>query len=155
MFEHPIIFIALASVACFVVGMLLFKADEAIEDRRRNAIDGYVDAEKYGLDFLKPALKDYAVGDYSALLSRIRGVMHDLRDDTKRAQILDHIFKVQMYLRLEKPETAQFVEDAVKTVVQRHPELFKKVLARLKVTEPGFADALVNAVDDDIPPANA
>ncbi|HTN73744.1 MAG TPA: hypothetical protein VL096_00805 [Pirellulaceae bacterium] len=108
---NPLILVLLASIALYATGRFLFRRDEAVEDRRRKAIKLAGDCQKCGLDFLAPVLEDYSVGDYSAMLHRLRTFADDIRDDATRRQMLDRFFTTQLRQRLQdEAQRRQIVE---------------------------------------------
>jgi hypothetical protein len=113
--SSPLVLVSLASIALYASGRFMFRRDEAVEDRRRKAIKLAGDCQKCGLDFLAPVLEDYSVGDYSAMLHRLRAIADDIRDDATRRQILDHFFSTQLAARLKDAAQRQKIVEAVET----------------------------------------
>lgn len=109
----PILVIAIACIAAFAVGKLLFRADERVEDRRRHAAQIAVEMKTQGLEHIPELLIDYSVGDYSGIMSRLKSWYELLRQDTQRRHFFDTFLKTQLKLALEDPQRRQEVLDAV------------------------------------------
>lgn len=92
--------LGLASAALFFGGKLLFRRDEAREDRRRKAISLCSECREEGLGFLAPLLEDYAVGDYSSAVYRLRTFHEQVKDGDARRSLMDNLFARQLAKRI-------------------------------------------------------
>src|SRR5688572_23977966 len=134
--------IAIAAVGIYFGAKFLFKKDENVEDRRRQAIKLAGECKTCGLDFLSPVLEDYAVGDYSGILHRLRTLSEDVRSDSQRQALLDRVFETQLAARMKTPEARQQIVLA---------------MSRLDASHAALLAELVRHVDDAraVPPANS
>lgn len=91
-------------VAMFFVGRLLFQGDTSVEQRRRAATRLAGRLRELGFTRLPPILEDYAVGDYSGMISRIREVADLLGDERERQAEFERVFQLILEARLRDPE---------------------------------------------------
>lgn len=111
--NNPLLMIALASVAAYVVGKLFVRGDSAVEERRRGALTLLVDAEKAGLGFLAPLLQDYAVGDYSGVVKEVGKLRDGLHDPERRRLALQTFLAKQFELHAADPDGRAAIEALV------------------------------------------
>lgn len=111
--SSPIIMVLLACAAAFLVGKVLFRADEKVEDRRRHASNIAVELKSQGMNHIPELLIDYAVGDYSGLLSRLKSWYEFMREDTQRRSFFQQFLEKQLQLALADDTRRQKVLDAV------------------------------------------
>lgn len=101
--HNPLILVAIG-VAMFFVGQLLFKGDTAIENRRRAATRLAGRLRELGFTRLPPILEDYAVGDYSGMIGKIRDVADLLGDEKERQAEFDRVFQLILEAKMKDPE---------------------------------------------------
>jgi len=130
---NPVLMIVLACAGAFVVGKVLFRADEKIEDRRRHAAQIAVELKSQGLDHIPELLIDYSVGDYSGLMSRLKSWYEFMREDSQRRTFFSKFLERQLSLALQDDSRRQKVLDAVSEWQAadraRKDQLVEKVLA--------------------------
>ncbi len=86
--SSPTVLVVLACVAAFFVGVWLFRKDEKIEDRRRNAAQLAAKLTSLGMKDLPEVLIAYSVGDYSGFVQQLKALHGKLQDpDEKRAAL--------------------------------------------------------------------
>ncbi|MHB1033260.1 MAG: hypothetical protein ACYC35_05065 [Pirellulales bacterium] len=88
----------------FGLGVWLFRKDDQIESRRKNAIDITAELKAAGLDFACPFFTDYAVGDYSGMFEEARRILARLKDPDERKLALAKLFAKQLEARLRDPD---------------------------------------------------
>jgi len=123
-------------IAAAVGGFFLFRGDERVEDRRRQAFKLATDAKAQGLDALVPFLEDYAVGDYSSLIHRLRILAHDVRDDEGRKQLFEKFFRTQLADRAKTPEGRAQLLNFAKGLREGDSAMFGLLLEQLKTLQP-------------------
>lgn len=109
----PLVAVGLACALAFVVGKLLFKTDEKIEERRRHAANIAVELKAQGMNHIPELLVDYSVGDYSGLMSRLKSWYEFMRDDGQRRAFFQTFLETQLKLALTDDTRRQKVLDAV------------------------------------------
>lgn len=109
----PIVAVGLACALAFVVGKLLFKTDEKIEERRRHAANIAVELKAQGMNHIPELLVDYSVGDYSGLMSRLKAWYEFMREDSQRRSFFQQFLEKQLTLALQDDTRRQKVLDAV------------------------------------------
>lgn len=102
-FHNPLVLAAIG-VAMFFVGQLLFKGDTAIENRRRAATRLAGRLRELGFTRLPPILEDYAVGDYSGMIGKIRDVAEILGDEKERQAEFERVFQLILESKMKDPE---------------------------------------------------
>lgn len=125
-----------AAVAIYFGAKFLFKKDEQIEDRRRQAIKLAGECKTCGLEFLSPVLEDYAVGDYSGILHRLRALADDVRSDSQRQALLDRVFETQLAARMKTPESRQQIVNAMSRLDGSHAALLAELLRHVETARP-------------------
>lgn len=96
--------VAIASVALYLLSRFLARRNEGADDRKRRAIQLAGDVRLAGLDFLAPILEDYAVGDHEALTHRIESLARELGKEQTRKEMMDRLFNSQLGERLRSAE---------------------------------------------------
>lgn len=129
-----LILVLVACVALYFGAKFLFRKGEAVEDRRRQAIKLAGECKTSGLDFLAPVLEDYAVGDYSALLQRLRSLAEDVRDDAQRRALFDRLFESQLAQRMKDPQSRQQIVGAMSRLESSHAALLEELVRHLDRT---------------------
>lgn len=129
----PVLVIAIACVAAFAIGKLLFRADEKIEDRRRHAAQIAVELKSQGLSHIPELLIDYSVGDYSGIMARLKSWYEFMRVDGQRRHFFDEFLKVQLDLALRdderRPKLLAAVEEWQAADAARKDRLVQQVLS--------------------------
>jgi hypothetical protein len=100
---HPLVLAGMAVVA-FCLGQLLFKGDNAIENRRRAATRLAGRLRELGFTRIPPILEDYSVGDYSGMIGKIRDVAEILGDDKERHAEFEKVFQLVLEAKMKDPE---------------------------------------------------
>lgn len=129
----PLLLIVIACAAAFLVGKLLFRADERIEDRRRHAANIAVELQAQGLEHIPQLLIDYSVGDYSGLMSRLKAWYEFMRLDGQRRHFFDQFLAKQLDLALRdderRPKVLAAVDEWRAADKARQDRLVKQALA--------------------------
>jgi hypothetical protein len=121
--RNPLVLGAIG-VAMFFVGQLLFKGDSAIENRRRVATRLAGRLRELGFTRLPPILEDYAVGDYSGMISKIREVADLLGDERERQSEFERVFQLVLEAKMRDPEKREALlktVDRLRAVHERPP----------------------------------
>ncbi len=103
----------LAGISAALGAKTLFRRDEAVEDRRRNAIKMAAELKTMGLGRFSPILEDFAVGDLSSMVHRVRAFRDMLASDEDRLAFVDDVFAKQLLPRLRDPQRGQAIIQAV------------------------------------------
>jgi len=103
----------LIAIAAAAGAKFLFRKDEALEDRRRNAIRMATELNAMGLGRFSPILEDFAVGDLSSIVHRVRNFRDLLSSDEDRLAFVDDVFNKQLLPRLKDPQRSQLIFEAV------------------------------------------
>jgi hypothetical protein len=96
--------LAVLGVAAFVVGKLIFKVDERVEDRRRSAMRLAGRLRELGFTRLPPLLEDYAVGDYSGVTGKVRELTDIFGDEKERQAEFEKVFRLILEAKFKDPE---------------------------------------------------
>jgi hypothetical protein len=96
--------LAVLGVAAFVVGKLIFKVDERVEDRRRSAMRLAGRLRELGFTRLPPLLEDYAVGDYSGVTGKLRELTDIFGDEKERQAEFEKVFRLILEAKFKDPE---------------------------------------------------
>ena len=129
--SNPYFVFAIVVVLAVFVGGFLFRKDEAIEDKRRKAIDVANELRSQGLKHVPDLLVDYAVGDYSGMLTRIKSWSQLMGDDDQRKAFFAQFRKTQISKMLEsESDRAHLMAqvDAWKAVKKSEEDAFAKKL---------------------------
>ncbi len=110
---QPILLLIVLCGAAWIAGKYLFRADEAIEDRRRSAAQIAAELKQEGLSHVPELLIDYAVGDYSGMLARVKSWAEFIRDDDQRKAFFSKVLETQLRRSLEDPGRRQRVLEIV------------------------------------------
>lgn len=102
-FNNPLILVGLAVVA-FCVGQLLFKGDHSIENRRRAATRLAGRLRELGFTRIPPILEDYSVGDYTAMIGKVRDVAELLGDEKERQAEFEKVFQLVLEAKMKDPD---------------------------------------------------
>jgi hypothetical protein len=118
MSTEQIIMIVSVCVAAAALGVALFRVDTKIENRRRAAMKLAQILRDWGLKRVPAFLEDYAVGDYSGMLSKIRDTV-ELMSDPKAVMLeLEPVFETVLEQKLKDPAqrgpTLQRIEELKK-----------------------------------------
>lgn len=128
--------IVLAAAALYIGAKYFLKRDEPVDDRRRQAIKLAGECKAAGLDFLAPVLEDFAVGDYPALLHRLRSLADDVRDDGQRNALFDRVFETQLARRMKTPESRQQIVAAMSKLDSSHAALLGELTRHIDEARP-------------------
>ena len=111
------------AAAAFFGAKLLGKGDTRVEERRRTAVDLATWAKGNGLGVLNNLLTDYAVGDYSGMVSSVRQIAGIVRDPAESQAALDRFLQVQLSRQLEteagKESLVSFIESKLGIKIDR------------------------------------
>lgn len=113
--------VGLAAIAAFAVAKWLFNKDEAIEDRRSDAIDAVAVLHEWGLAPVASIVKRYAVGDYSKALHELRELAKTLIDPVKAAAAFEKLFVKILESKLKDRE----LRGALVEKVNKMAEMFE------------------------------
>ena len=106
-------------VACCVagvaLGILFFKKDTEIENRRRAANEVASILQEKGLRIIPSILSDYAVGDYSGMVAKFKNAAKLLLNPQMANAEFDGVFTRMLEEKLKDPEQrAALVEKVTK-----------------------------------------
>ena len=103
--------VGLVILSCFLLGKVLFKKDEQIEDRRRSAAQLAGVLQRFGLKRLPMVLIDYSVGDYSGMSKRIASFI-ELFGEGEEAVIkeFNEVFERVLENKLNNPESRAYIQ---------------------------------------------
>lgn len=94
----------------FVVALVGLWIYNRREKRRKHAIELARLMDKWGLDWFAGGYRDYAVGDYSGLIWRVKQIVEAVRsDEAMVAQLIDCTKRVCAYLAEHDPKQATAV----------------------------------------------
>lgn len=96
--------LVVVGIAAFVVGKVIFKVDERVEDRRRSAMRLAGRLRELGFTRLPPLLEDYAVGDYSGVTGKIRELTDLFGDEKERQAEFEKVFRLILEAKFKDPE---------------------------------------------------
>lgn len=121
--RNPLILGAIG-VAMFFVGQLLFQGDTAVENRRRVATRLAGRLRELGFTRMPPILEDYAIGDYSGMISKIREVADLLGDERERQAEFDRVFQLVLEAKMRDPEKREALLKTVDRLRAVHERTF-------------------------------
>lgn len=99
----------------FVVGRWLYQKDTEVEDRRRAALKISAALREKGLSRVGDFLEDYAVGDYSGMLKKLKDTAVVLSTDAGLQSEFAAVFDKLLAEKLADPaEAADIAKAAVK-----------------------------------------
>ena len=106
--------LAVAAIAgAALAGAYLLRKDTAVEERRRHAIDIASELKNQGLEHIPDVLVDYAVGDYSGAMSRIKSWYGFLRSDEDRRAFFAAFRRKQLEIAMRDPASRAVVLETV------------------------------------------
>lgn len=112
--------IGAVALAALALGFLLFRKDTEIEQRRKAAIEAAEVLTAQGLTLLPAILTDYAVGDYSGMINRIRSAARMLLNPKHAEAEFDQLFTNMLERRLKDPETRATLVEKVNKLAELH-----------------------------------
>jgi hypothetical protein len=99
------VILAAAALALTVVGLWLYNRREK---RRKHAIELMKLMNRWGLDWFADLYEDYAVGDYSGLVVKVREIVTAVRsDEAMVAKLAEVARKVAAHYAANHPAKAQ------------------------------------------------
>lgn len=99
------VILAAAALALTVLGLWLYNRREK---RRKHAIELMKLMNRWGLDWFADLYEDYAVGDYSGLVVKVREIVTAVRsDEAMVAKLADVARKVAAHYAVNDPTKAQ------------------------------------------------
>ena len=97
----------------------LFRVDDVVEARRKDAIEISNDLGEVGLGVLQPLLNNYAVGDYSGLFGEAKRIARVMRDPAQRDAALLKLFNAQLDKRLSDPTERAEIQRRLTEAISR------------------------------------
>ena len=110
---QSVVLVVAVCVAALALGVLLFKKDTEIENRRRHAIEAGSILQSLGLVEIPKMLTDYAVGDYSGLVQRLRDSSTRLLNPANIETEFNEVFSRLLDARLKDPARRKAFLDEV------------------------------------------
>jgi hypothetical protein len=112
-----VVCIVLAALAAWFGGKWLFRADTAVEGRRRQAAHLSAKLAEMGLKSLSELFMDYAVGDYSGMSYKMAQVVEKLRGNDKDVlEDMSDVFDRLLKLKLACKEGRALVKSELESV---------------------------------------
>lgn len=108
--------LAAFTLLAVLVGILLFKVDTKIENRRKRAIDLSNLLASKGFKDLPELLKDYAVGDYSGAFEKVEYLWAKYSDPATSNGAVSELLEKLLKQALDNPDTAA----KVVSIVDKH-----------------------------------
>ena len=99
------VILAVGALALTLIGLWLYNRREK---RRKHAIDLMKLMNRWGLDWFADLYEDYAVGDYSGLVIKVKEIVQAVRsDEAMVAKLADVAKKVAAHYAANDPTKAQ------------------------------------------------
>lgn len=109
-------------VAALLLGILVFKKDTEIENRRRAANEVASILREKGLRIIPDILSDYAVGDYSGMVAKFKHAAKLLLNPEMAAAEFEGVFQRILEEKLKNPDQrAALIEKVTKMAAAYKP----------------------------------
>jgi hypothetical protein len=130
--------IAVAAVAAAFFGArFLYQQDTAVEDRRRAALKMASALKSKGLTRVSDFFEDYAVGDYSGMLKKLKDAAVVLSHDAALQDEFEGVFDKLLAEALTDAATAKDIANqAVTAVAATQPSLLAEIAATVNKLAP-------------------
>lgn len=119
---NSVVLVVAVGVAALCLGVALFRKDTEIENRRRSAIEAANVLRGHGLKEIPTLLTDYAVGDYSGLVTRAKDLSRRLADPVLAEAEFNTVFERLLDAKLKDPQrSTAFLADVTKRAALYKP----------------------------------
>lgn len=105
-----IVLLVVAPIVIFIVISLLFKGDDRIEERRREAIELQSKLQEYGLDRLASLAQCYAIGDYTGLYHEVKLLTKEFMDSDRAITMMKKVVYKMLPKMRDDPEVLKILK---------------------------------------------